>query len=314
MIKFNGKEYRNLEEQVLENTQAIKEIHDIGLLLAQLGIKVVGQVDTAAELPDATAYYPDDRENHYGDAFAVGTMTPYYFYLFTRPFEGETDPKWFSIGKFPMPGPKGDPGSGGGAAYTSARIDIDSFVSPDLKGNLTLIDSDNQETVLPLATNMPWAEGEGISLVTDSATGITRPSVDLWRHHITMSENQTVGQVRYEGLLVEFDIISSKSGAITSWNNFCTALARRSTSTLRINVSGKRYYSPSPELEYSQFLINRIAIDPQAKTLTAFGYQIWTSDPDNPLADWHIEYNTSQCSFMAFSDSVRPFPDVTSIN
>lgn len=314
MITFDGKEYRNLEEQVRANMEAIEEIHDIGLLLAQLGIKVVGQVDTAEELPDPTEYYADDRENHYGDAYAVGAATPYYFYLFTRPFEGETDPKWFSIGQFPLKGPKGDPGSGGGAAYTSARIDINSYAYPDLKGNLTLIDSENQQTVLPLATNRPWAAGEGISITTDNATGITRPAVDLWRHHITMSENQQVEGVDYEGLLVEFDIISSKQTAFTKWNDLCTALNRRSTTPLRINVSGKRYSSPSAGMNYSQTLIDHIQINPTVKTMIAIGNSIWVSDYDNPLGDWSLEYTTSQCSFMEFSDSVRPFPDVTSIN
>lgn len=314
MITFNGKEYRNLEEQVLENMQAIKEIHDIGLLLAQLGIKVVGQVDTEAELPDATEYYADDRENHYGDAYAVGSTTPYYFYLFTRPFEGETDPKWFSIGRFPLPGPKGDPGSGGGAAYTSARIDITGYSYPDLQGNLTFIDSDNQQTVLPLATSRPWGAGEGVSISTDQSTGVTTPAVYLFRHHITMSENQQVDSVDYEGLLVEFDIISSKQGAFTSWKDLCTALNRRSTTPLRINVSGKRYASPAVGMKYSQTLIDHIQIDPSDKTLLAIGNAIWVSDPDNPLSDWSLEYTNSQCSFMHFSDSIRPFPDVTSTN
>ena len=64
-IKLNdGTTLRNLEEQV----QYLTNYHDVNQGLAQWGIRVVGQVDTASELPDPSTY-----DGEYGDAIAVGT-------------------------------------------------------------------------------------------------------------------------------------------------------------------------------------------------------------------------------------------------
>lgn len=105
MITVNGKELRNLEEQVQANKNTIERIIEGEELLARLGIKVVGQVETADELPNPVTY-----EGEFGDAFLVGDDTPYDYYIFTRPFEGETDPQWFNLGPFPVAGPQGPQG------------------------------------------------------------------------------------------------------------------------------------------------------------------------------------------------------------
>ena len=56
MITIDGKELRSLEEQVLKNKQDIEYMLEEEGVLNQFGIKVVGQVDTAAALPDPTTY------------------------------------------------------------------------------------------------------------------------------------------------------------------------------------------------------------------------------------------------------------------
>ena len=66
MITIDGKELRSLEEQVLKNKQDIEYMLEEEGALNQFGIKVVGQVDTAAALPDPTTY-----TGEYGDAYAV---------------------------------------------------------------------------------------------------------------------------------------------------------------------------------------------------------------------------------------------------
>lgn len=105
-------EYRNLEEQVRKNQEDIKYILEEEGVLNQFGIKVVGKVTSADQLPDASTY-----EGEYGDAFAVGTATPYNLYIFTRAFSGEPAPFWFDIGVFPapstVPGPPGAQGPQG---------------------------------------------------------------------------------------------------------------------------------------------------------------------------------------------------------
>lgn len=108
MIKIDGKEYRNLEEQVQANKNNIERIIEGEELLARLGIKVVGQVEAESELPNPVTY-----EGEFGDAFLVGLETPYDYYIFTRPFEGETDPQWFNLGPFPVAGPQGPQGPQG---------------------------------------------------------------------------------------------------------------------------------------------------------------------------------------------------------
>lgn len=70
-----------------------------------LGIKVIGVAATEADIPEGTY--------EYGDAYMVGTETPYDMYIYTRP-DGNvhTEGYWFPVGKFPMPGPKGPKGDG----------------------------------------------------------------------------------------------------------------------------------------------------------------------------------------------------------
>lgn len=108
MITIDGKEYRNLEEQVRKNQADILYLLEEEGTLNQFGIKVVGQVDTAASLPDPTTY-----TGEYGDAYAVGTASPYVLYIWTRANGTHPNAYWFNIGAFPLAGPKGDKGDKG---------------------------------------------------------------------------------------------------------------------------------------------------------------------------------------------------------
>ena len=108
MIKIDNIEYRNLEEQVQYNANNIQRIIEGEELLARLGIKVVGQAETIDSLPNPVTY-----EGEYGDAYLIGKESPYDYYIYTRPFQGETDPQWFNLGPFPVAGPKGADGAQG---------------------------------------------------------------------------------------------------------------------------------------------------------------------------------------------------------
>ena len=107
MLKFGNKEFRNLQEQVLENMNQIQEIKQGVVVLDEFGIKVLGQLDSADDLPESA--------EEFGDAYAVGEEPPYEIYIWTRitdsddPEEGE----WFNIGQFPVPGPQGPQGPAG---------------------------------------------------------------------------------------------------------------------------------------------------------------------------------------------------------
>ena len=100
MFEFNDKQYRSLQEQVKFNTEKIAEHYKIDRVLADLGIKIMGQVNTAEDLPET----PTGGAEAYGEAYAVGTEAPYQFYIWTRPGE------WFNIGQIAIAGPQGPEG------------------------------------------------------------------------------------------------------------------------------------------------------------------------------------------------------------
>ena len=102
-IKLNdGTVLRNLEEQV----QYLTNYHDVNQGLVQWGIRVVDQVETEDELP-----LPYDGE--YGDAIAVGTEAPFFFYIWTRAAIAGESPYWFPFGEISIVGPEGPVGPRG---------------------------------------------------------------------------------------------------------------------------------------------------------------------------------------------------------
>ena len=102
MIKVGDKIYRNLEEQV----QYLTDYHYVNQGLVQWGIRVIGQVETADELP-----LPYDGE--YGDAIAVGTQAPFFFYIWTRASIEGSPAYWFPFGEISTVGPEGPVGPAG---------------------------------------------------------------------------------------------------------------------------------------------------------------------------------------------------------
>lgn len=116
MISINGKEYRNLEEQVLENQRKIAEHYAIDRVLADFGIFVVGNLPSAQDLVGKVG-------EAYGEAYGIGTAPPYTFYVWTRanPDIGEDEPYWFNIGQLAIEGPEGPVGPEGPAGATGQR-------------------------------------------------------------------------------------------------------------------------------------------------------------------------------------------------
>lgn len=127
-IKLNdGTILRNLEEQV----QYLTAYHDENLGIAQWGIRVIDQVETKAELDER-----DTSNLEYGDAIAVGTTHPYFFYIWTRnPIAGEPG-YWFDYGEISIVGPQGPPGVGEkGDTGASTRWFSGSTPSPGKEGD-----------------------------------------------------------------------------------------------------------------------------------------------------------------------------------
>lgn len=113
MLSFGNKDFRNLQEQVYKNMSDIQDMMQGVNVLADFGIKIVGQVADSTDLPNPSTYDGD-----YGDAYIVGEEEPYDYYIFTRAFEGEEEPQWFDLGQFPVPGPQGETGATGPAGPT----------------------------------------------------------------------------------------------------------------------------------------------------------------------------------------------------
>lgn len=104
MLKFDGKIYRNLEEQVAQNQKDIQDFKDGNQTIAEFGIFVQGVLSSAALLPTTG--------QQFGDAYLIGTQTPYDMRVWTRK-DGGTTGSWVDLGSFPLQGPQGPKGEQG---------------------------------------------------------------------------------------------------------------------------------------------------------------------------------------------------------
>lgn len=101
----------NLENQVLKNKVDIQNLQTSEKVLATFGIKVIGTAANSSAMPTVAVYKASHPDWEYGDAYAVGTASPYEFYILTRADETHTEDYWFNLGV--IKGPKGDPGNDG---------------------------------------------------------------------------------------------------------------------------------------------------------------------------------------------------------
>lgn len=109
MLKYGNKEFRNLEEQVLKNMEDIQDFKDGNQTIAEFGITVVGILTSADQLPA--------QGDNYGDAYLIGTETPYDMQVWTRDVANNTA-KWVDLGAFPLQGPRGPRGETGSYIYS----------------------------------------------------------------------------------------------------------------------------------------------------------------------------------------------------
>ena len=109
MFTFENKTYRNLQEQVQQNKEDIARHWAVDRVLADFGIRVLGRVNTAEDLP------ADEGEN-WGYAYLVGledSTTPYDVWVWTRPNPalGQNTGYWLNIGSISIIGPEGPKGT-----------------------------------------------------------------------------------------------------------------------------------------------------------------------------------------------------------
>ena len=122
MIEIGNKRWRNLQEQVAWLTAMIGQATDV--------VKnVYGKVADAASLPDASTFSN-------GTTYAVGSATPYEYYV-------AINGSWLDIGTFPLEGPAGTDGQDGKSIFITSQattsgttnISKSSVYNPD---NLTI--------------------------------------------------------------------------------------------------------------------------------------------------------------------------------
>ncbi len=141
MFEINGRQYRNLQEQVLKNKQDIEYHYNIDRVLADFGIKVIGQIDDPSQLPESGAAY--------GDAYLVGVAAPYETYIWTRadPSGGYDTDHWFNIGPIAIVGPEGPEG----ATVQTVSINTETYYP-------TFIMSDGRSITVPTSIRGPRGE------------------------------------------------------------------------------------------------------------------------------------------------------------
>ena len=145
-------------------------LHDNEVDWNLLGIKVIGAIDS---LPIPAGNY------EYGDAYMVGTETPYDMYIYTRPDGAvHTEGYWFPIGKFPMPGPQGPKGDGLEQIYTLSDGSIKSLAyyptsGADITSNALVSYKDSttgegKTQQFTMFSKLPIVPGKYISMNTTS--------------------------------------------------------------------------------------------------------------------------------------------------
>ena len=118
MFTFDGKEFRNLQEQVLENKRRIAEHYEITRVLNDFGIRVIGRVENIEDLDNIPT-----ESLQYGDAYAVGDTPPYTFWIWTRKNNESDNDYWFNMGQIAIAGPEGP----AGAYVNSISIDPNTY-------------------------------------------------------------------------------------------------------------------------------------------------------------------------------------------
>ena len=109
---MNTLEYRNIAEQVLKNKEDILKHFQRDEVLADFGIRIIGQLATKEELPATAA--------EYGDAYAVGTESPFNYFIWTRANNLSAVDYWFEFGEIAIAGPQGPKGDRGAKGDTGS--------------------------------------------------------------------------------------------------------------------------------------------------------------------------------------------------
>ena len=105
MIKINNEIYRNIQEQVQANKDAIEAFTNVEFTLDNVGMRVWGKVKQPSDIPIGT------RE--FGDAYLVGISEPYDIWIYTRTLTPGLEGTFINMGPLNIVGPEGAQGPQG---------------------------------------------------------------------------------------------------------------------------------------------------------------------------------------------------------
>lgn len=248
-------------------------LHDNEVDWNLLGIKVIGHID-ALPIPEGTY--------EYGDAYMVGTETPYDMYVYTRP-DGtvHTEGYWFPIGKFPMPGPAGKDSS---PTATTASATINNTVTYDSTDGAHVVGTTNisfknsageiQTHSYPNEFYVPIAPGDEY-LTMDSDPSNTRvqvkldkPSLALDFYEVNKTSNGTTSVPAWDGTKI-VSIPYNKNEYAPLKNALVKTGSRGEMSVNRIYFPNVNYEGDSSAIIFSgkTYGIERMFLDLWTKDL-----------------------------------------------
>lgn len=225
MLKYGNREIRNLQEQVLENMKDIANLKEGTAVLSEFGIKVVGEVETIADLPTVLEYKSEHEDWAYGDAYAVGTTSPYTLYILTRANDTHEDDYWFDIGVFPVPGPQGEQGPRGETGPQGQTGATGEQGASAGFGTITA----TAETLSPgsAATATVVASGPDTAKELSFTFGLPQGESAAFTHYVTITASTIVGG-QYTGTL-------TLTQYNTLYDNYDSVVRLRSSSSLANN-------------------------------------------------------------------------------
>lgn len=109
LIYDKGYDLLNPLDAIERNKQDIQAFKDANQTIAEFGITVVGILSSADQLPASG--------DNFGDAYLIGTETPYDMRVWTRNIP-EQRAMWVDLGAFPLKGPQGPKGDKGSQIYS----------------------------------------------------------------------------------------------------------------------------------------------------------------------------------------------------
>lgn len=256
-------------------------LHDNEVDWNLLGIRVIGAIDA---LPIPAGDY------EYGDAYMVGTETPYDMYIYTRP-DGKvhTEGYWFPIGKFPAPGPQGPKGDGLEQIYkwtngTVGNVTYDTTDGAKTTQTTTIdytdsTDGSTKQQQFNSTTTFPIVPGKYVSIDATSDNKKLEVKVDdtaLALDFIKLDKTKNSVVPEYYNGKIQWDVLTStpaKYSVVQRDSNGDSSFHRVNAEYLGYVTNGDSldFYTLFTNTQGSDYIIDKTPTDTGTLTATQIG-------------------------------------------